>query len=107
MFQEVYSAIKTPKDIMVFNVVEINLDNLTESFFYWSRSNEKWVIYKDYVSIFPQCYLRSIKPNLYKITFEFHGYNQIIESTTYELSVPSVKYILNNLLNPSNYRHKL
>lgn len=107
MLQELHISIKTIKDVAVFNVVEIDLDTLNEKFFYWSRSNERWAIYDDYNSVFPHAHIKFIKPNLYKIIFEFYGYNEIIEKITYKLSQSSVNYIINNLTNKTDYIHKL
>ena len=108
MLQEIYiTKIADVKDIKVFDVVEIDLDSLSESFHCWCRSNERWAIYEDYINVFPQAHLLFINPNIYKITFEFYGYNELVESVTYELSISSVKYILNNLINNQNYKHRL
>ena len=106
MLQEIYvTKIANIKDIEAFDVVEIDLDSLSKSFYCWCRSNERWAIYDDYINVFPQAHIMFIKPNKYKITFEFYGYNELIESATYELSRTSVKYILNNLID--TYKHRL
>jgi hypothetical protein len=85
-------------DIALFNVGEININDLTIHFNNWMVVEDNNVNNNNYVSVSPQANLERIEPNVYKITFQFYGYDELLSSVTYNLCTASVKYILNNLL---------
>jgi len=85
-------------DILLFNVAEICQNALTISFNNWIIFDDN-VVDNEYISQFPQVIIKYLEPAVYKITFEFYGYDDILASVTYNLCTASVKLILNNLLN--------
>ena len=82
-------------DIALFNVGEININTLTTQFNNWMVVEDN---NDDYVSVSPQANLEYLEPNVYKITFQFYGYDELISSVSYNLCTASLKIILNNLL---------
>jgi hypothetical protein len=85
-------------DIILFNVAEISQNMLTINFNNWIAFDNN-MIDPQYVSVFPQAIIRYVESAVYKITFEFYGYDDILVNVTYNLCTASVKHILNNLLN--------
>ncbi len=85
-------------DIALFNVSEIDINILTINFNNWMTVEDNNVDNADYLSTFPQVKIMYVEPNVYKITFDFFGYDQLIFSVNFMLCTASLKIILNNLL---------
>lgn len=85
-------------DVKIFNVEEININILANNFNDWIAVEDANINNDDYLSVFPQVKITYLENNLYKITFEFYGYDELIGSVEYKLCTASIKYILNNLL---------
>ena len=84
-------------DIMLFNVGEININNLTVNFNNWILFDENMQD-DQYITTFPQAIIKNIAPAVYEITFEFYGYDEILHRVNYNLCTASVRHILNKLL---------
>lgn len=94
-----FIIIEDINDVALFNVPEINLNALTNNFNNWvAFDNNAHDIEDDYVIMFPQARVTCIGNNLYSITFEFYGDEEILFSVTYSLCTTSLRQIINNLL---------
>ena len=98
--EEAFACIRIEdiNNIALFNVGEINTNTLTGQFNNWMVVEDNNVDNDDYISTFPQAKLEYVGPNVYEITFEFYGFDELIASVSYNLCTASVKHIINNLL---------
>lgn len=86
-------------DISLFNVAEIDLTILNLNFNNWMNVEDNHIDDDNYISTFPQVKIKYIENNLYEITFDFYGFDELIGSVSFKLSTVSLKIILTNLLN--------
>lgn len=94
-----FILIEDINDVALFDVPEINLNSLTTNFNNWKTFDENaHDVEDDYVIMFPQARVTCVGNDLYSITFEFYGDEEILFSVTYRLCTASLRRIVNNLL---------
>jgi len=95
----IYLRIEDINYIALFNVDEVDLAILTLNFNNWLNIEDNNINNNDYQTMFPQCKICCIRPNVYEINFEFYDENDSKSNLIYQVCTDSLKQILNNVLN--------